>query len=111
MITVETIEEAEARVLPEYSGGGLRTYARNVYATGAGGIFEIMEMTGKSYEEVRVALSETGVTLVTGGPHDMATCRHDHRLSYEHAAGRCQHPVTSRKRTARQRRELENANA
>lgn len=90
-------------------GAALKVFARNVYVTGEGGIAMIMAQTGRSYEDVRLALSESGVSLVTGGPHNVAVCRHDHRLSVEHAAGRCQHPVTARKRTARQRRDLEAA--
>ncbi len=86
-------------------GGAFKVYARDAYASGDG-ILTIMEETGKSYEETRLALSETGVQLLTGGPHDTATCRHDHRLAFEHAAGRCQHPVTVRRRTTRQRRLL-----
>lgn len=88
-----------------YVGGALKVYARDAYASGLG-IAGIMDATGKDYETVRLALSESGVLLVTGGPHDTVTCRHDHRLAYEHAAGRCQHPVISRRRTARQRRIL-----
>lgn len=86
-------------------GGAFKVYARDAYASGDG-ILTIMEETGKSYEETRLALSEAGVQLLTGGPHDTATCRHDHRLAFEHAAGRCQHPVIARRRTARQRRIL-----
>lgn len=86
-------------------GGALKVYARDAYANGDG-IDQIMSYTGKSYEEIRLALSESGVQLITGGPHDTAICRHDHRLAFEHAAGRCQHPVTARKRTSRQRRLL-----
>jgi hypothetical protein len=87
-------------------GGALKVWARNRYVTDGVGVAEIMEETGKSYEEIRLALSESGVLLMTGGPHDTAMCRHDHRLALEHASGRCQHPVTSRKRNARERREL-----
>lgn len=86
-------------------GGAFKVYAREAYADGYG-IADIMSETGRSYEETRLALSEAGVQLLTGGPHDTATCRHDHRLALDHAAGRCQHPVTARKRTSRQRRLL-----
>lgn len=88
-------------------GGALKVWARTAYQVDGLGIFQIMQETGKSYEEIRLALSESGVTLLTGGPHDTATCRHDHRLSFEHMAGRCQHPVTSKKRTARERAALD----
>lgn len=70
------------------------------------GIAEIMYDTGKSYEQVRNALGETGATLVTGGPHDTATCRHDHRLSHAHLTGANCCKVTSRRRTARERAAL-----
>jgi hypothetical protein len=83
-----------------------RVLARNMYVTGVGGIFDIMEKTGRGYEEIRLALSEGGVTLVTGGPHDTATCRHDHSLAHEHARGRSCCRVFARPRTARQRRAL-----
>lgn len=88
-----------------FIGGALKVYARQAYADGAG-IADIMSETNKDYESIRLALSEAGVSLLTGGPHDTSTCRHDHRLAFEHAAGRCQHPVTARRRTARQRQLL-----
>lgn len=84
-----------------------RVYARNVYNTGAGGIFQIMEETGKGYDEVRFALSEAGVQLVTGGPHDTASCRHDHRLAFAHATGRCQHRVSLPRRSTRERKSVD----
>lgn len=70
-------------------------------------VSELMDLTGKSYEDIRNILSESGAVLITGGPHDTATCHHDHTLAALHAAGRCPHPVKARKRTTRQRRELE----
>ncbi len=85
-----------------FVGGALKVYARQAYAEGAG-IADIMSETGKDYETIRVALGEAGVSLLTGGPHDTTTCRHDHRLAFEHAAGRCQHPVKVRKYNAKER--------
>jgi hypothetical protein len=89
----------------------LMVYARNVYQTGMGGIADIMAETGRSYEQVRIALSESGVTLLTGGPHDTATCRHDHTLAHEHARGRTCCRVVARRRTAAQRKALDLAEA
>lgn len=57
-------------------------------------IAEIMEVTGKSYMEVRSRLLEAGTTLITGGPHDLEHCLHDHSLADAHATGACQHPAT-----------------
>lgn len=93
-------------MIPKPAEMSLTAFARNAYVNGEGGIRDIMDATGRGYEEVRVALSEGGVTLVTGGPHDTATCRHDHRMAHEHARGRACCKVVARPRTAKQRQAL-----
>lgn len=73
------------------------------------GVSALMEMSGKSYEEVREGLAAAGAVLITGGPHDTQRCGHDHRLALAHATGRCLHPVISKPYTAKQRKEMANA--
>lgn len=70
------------------------------------GIARIMEETGKSYETVYNRLRDAATNLVTGGPHDVEHCSHDHSLALLHENGRCPHPVTSRPYTQKERRAL-----
>jgi hypothetical protein len=71
------------------------------------GVALIMELTGRAYEEVTTKLRQSGTRLITGGPHDVEHCRHDHSLEALHEpGGSCTHPVTSRRYTQRERRLL-----
>ncbi len=58
---------------------------RIMYETGYG-IADIMARTGKEYGDVMERLRSANVELVTGGPHDIRSCRdrHDHDV---HARG------------------------
>lgn len=80
------------------------TKMRIMYEHGYG-VARIMELTGRSYEEVQTKLRGSGVRLITGGPHDLEHCRHDHSLEPLHEpGGSCIHPVTSRRYTAKERK-------
>lgn len=65
---------------------GTPTQLRAMYEHGWG-IYEIMTRTQKPYIEVRSKLLEAGTNLITGGPHDMTDCLHDHSLATMHAQG------------------------
>lgn len=65
---------------------GTPTQLRAMYEHGWG-IYEIMTRTGKPYIEVRSKLLEAGTTLITGGPHDVYDCLHDHSLAVSHESG------------------------
>jgi len=63
------------------------------------GVAEIMERSGKSYEQVMMGLREAGTVLITGGPHDTGKCLHNHDLADAHARGaRCCEPKRGRRR-------------
>lgn len=81
------------------------TKMRTMYEHGFG-IARIIELTGRQYEEVLTKLRQAGTRLITGGPHDVEHCRHDHGLEALHEpGGSCLHPVTSKRYTAKERKE------
>lgn len=75
---------------------------KQMYAQGYG-VLAIMNYTGMSYTEIWDRLGERN--MITGGPHDVNNCRHDHSLAIAHRSGQCVHPV-GRPYTAAQRRAL-----
>ena len=71
---------------------------RQMYESGYG-VARIMAYTGYPYIEVRDKLLDSGTHLITGGPHDVDRCRHDHRLAGLHARGAtCCTPLTRAER-------------
>lgn len=86
--------------------GATPTKMRTMYEHGFG-IALIMGLTGRSYEEVLMKLRQSGTRLITGGPHDVEHCRHDHSLEALHQpGGSCLHPVLAKRYTQKERRAL-----
>lgn len=77
---------------------GNHSQLKALYESGYG-VAAIMATSGLDYERVITRLKAAGVTLITGGPHDVTKCHHAHDVAQHHENGaRCCEPKSGRRR-------------